>query len=91
MNKNSITKRLEALENQTTENNRVAVIREHPDGRIDGDPAEVACAGITFYVRYVEPAPGGGPMSEEDLQAKYPGRRERLAAWERSVEAKRKV
>jgi hypothetical protein len=97
MNKNSITKRLEALENQTTKNNRVAIFYQHSDGRITkaGDepanPAEAASAGISIHVVYVEPAPGGGPMSEEDLEAKYPGRRERLAAWEDAVKINRGI
>jgi len=87
MNKNSIIKRIEAIEERTAENNGVAVCAEHPDGRVDGDPAIVAKAGKVLRWVIVQPAPGGGPMTEEALEAKYPGRRGRLDEWDRAVEA----
>jgi hypothetical protein len=89
MNKTSIVKRIEAIEERTSENNGVALYVEHPDGRVDGDPVLVAKAGKVLRWVIVQPAPGGGPMTEEALEAKYPGRRGRLDAWERAVEAAR--
>jgi hypothetical protein len=91
----SLIKRIENIEGQSG-TKHIPWIVEYPDGRIlneaggPADPAEVAAA--RFIIRWVavQPAPAGGPMTEEDLEAKFPGRRERLAEWERSVEAHRR-
>lgn len=88
MNK-QIEKRIEAVEKASGSSEpRVVTILEHPDGTvtIQGhestiDPGELGHADVVLRIVGVE-ALEGRRLTDDELEAKYPGRRQRLEPWQ---------
>ena len=84
MSKLKIEQRIEALEKRSPTEGKPWLVIMRPDGTYSGpEPGEVGEHDVFLIIHGVE-ALEGRPMTEKELDAKYPERRERIDAFNRA-------